>query len=239
MGIRGRDDQLVVVDRHVALGERIAGFGDELRRQIAPVLPDEIAVGGIERLHLVGVVEDEEHAVMHDRRRLGRPIGQGPGPDQLEILDVALVDLLEWAIAPRVVGPPPHQPVTSGRVAQHGVGDRRNVAGRWPSLLGQARGRRQGEKRQSQRGCLQKTLKHMRSPPLLWLLTGTRPIDRKIMEEIASMLAGGACTSTVSGRLSDHTFADLERHQPGSRSTFAISQSRNATSAASSCRNGR
>ncbi len=171
MRVRGRDEQLVLVDRHVALGERVAAFGDELRRQVALVLPDEIAAGGIERLHLVGVVEDEEDAVVHDRRRLGRAIGQRPGPDQLEILDVGLVDLLERAVAPCVVGSPPHQPVAGGRIAQHVVGDRRNIAGRLPPLLGQARRHRQGEKRQSQRGCLQKTLKHRRSPPLLWLLT--------------------------------------------------------------------
>src|SRR5262249_41452780 len=91
--VRGRNDQLGLVDRHVALGERIAGFGDELRRQVALVLPQEVAVGGVERLHLVGVIEDEQHAIVYDRRRLGRAIAERPGPDQLEILDVALVDL--------------------------------------------------------------------------------------------------------------------------------------------------
>src|SRR5262249_16431499 len=92
--VRGRDDQLVLVDRHVALGERIAGLGDELRRQVALVLPDQVAVGGIERLHLVGIVEDEEDAVVHDRRRLGGTGGQRPGPRELEIIDIPFVGWL-------------------------------------------------------------------------------------------------------------------------------------------------
>ena len=45
--VRGRDEQLVLVDRHVALGEWVTAFSDELRRQIALVFPNEIAVGGI------------------------------------------------------------------------------------------------------------------------------------------------------------------------------------------------
>src|SRR3954447_5010710 len=51
---------------------------------------------------------------------------------------------------------------------------------------------------------------------------GTRPIDWKIMEEIASMLARGAPASTVSGRLLDHTFAGLERPQPTTSTWIAL-----------------
>src|SRR5262249_20945929 len=82
------------------------------------------------------------------------------------------------------------------------VGDRRQIAGRvTPLLLGQARRHRQGEKRQSQRGCLQKTLKHRRSPPYSGYSLGTRPVDRKIMENIQSMLVEGGRASTVSARV--------------------------------------
>ena len=71
----------------------------------------QVAGRGVERLDLVGIVEDEQHAVMHDRRRLGGAGGQRPGPGDLQVLDVALVDLVERAVAPAVVGAPPHQPV--------------------------------------------------------------------------------------------------------------------------------
>src|SRR5581483_8337899 len=51
--------------------------------------------------------------------------GQRPGPAGAQILDVVLVDLIERAIAPAVVGPPPHQPVRWRRAAQHRIADRR------------------------------------------------------------------------------------------------------------------
>ena len=126
MGVRGGDDQLVVVDRHVALGQVVAALGEQLRRQVALVFPDQVAGGGIERLDLVGVVEDEQHAVMHDRRRLGGAGGHRPRPGRLQVLDVVLVDLVERAVAPAVIGAPPHQPVRRRRIAQHRVGDRRH-----------------------------------------------------------------------------------------------------------------
>jgi len=111
VGIRGREDDVVAVDRHVALGEVVAAGVDQLLRQLALVLPEQVAGGRVQRLHLVAVVEDEEHAVVYQRRRLGGAGRQRPHPSDAQVLDVVLVDLVERRIAPAVVGAPPHQPV--------------------------------------------------------------------------------------------------------------------------------
>jgi hypothetical protein len=147
MGVRRGDDQGAFIDRHVARRE-VDRVGDQLCRQLALVFPDEIAVGGVEGLDAVGVVEDEEHAVVDDRGGLGGARDHRPGPGDLEVLDVALVDLLERAVAVAVKGAPPHQPIGRRRIAQHGVGDGREVAGGIGGLLGERRSAGEQQRRQ-------------------------------------------------------------------------------------------
>jgi hypothetical protein len=119
MRIGGCDDQIVAEDSHVAFGKRIAAVGHEVGGKVALIFPEQVTADRIERLHLVGVIEDEQHAIVNDRGDLCRAGGQRPRPCDLEALDITLVDTIERAVAPCVVGPPPHQPVRRRRIAEH------------------------------------------------------------------------------------------------------------------------
>ena len=127
MGVRGGGDEIALIDRHVAAG-KVLRAGDQPGREITLVFPDQVAGRRIERLDLVAEIEDVEHAVMDDRRRLGGAACERPAPCDLEVFHVGLVDLLQRAVAVAVIGAPPHQPVRCRWVAQHRIGDRRQVA---------------------------------------------------------------------------------------------------------------
>ncbi len=114
---------LVAVDRGVAHGTKAA---DRIRPDL--VLPDQIAGGGIERLHHVAGVAEIHDAVVHERHRLVRAgIVHRPAPGQAQLLDVVFLDLFERAVAPRLVVAPRHQPVAGRRIAQHRIGHRHVV----------------------------------------------------------------------------------------------------------------
>jgi hypothetical protein len=78
------------------------------------------------------LIDHVEEAVLGERRRLqvlvGRSAADGDGIGELERLDVALVDLLEWRVALGVVGAVVHQPVVRLLV---GIGEpiRRHLGG--------------------------------------------------------------------------------------------------------------
>ena len=150
MCVRGGNDQVALIDGHVAVGEIAAG-AQHLFRQRALVFPDQVTSGAVERLHLVGIVEDVDDAVVHDRGHLGRPVGHRPGPGHLQVLHIVLVDLVERTVAVAAVGPPPHQPVTVGRIEQHLVGDGREIPRRVGELrlLREHGGAREQHKRQA------------------------------------------------------------------------------------------
>ena len=126
MGVGRGGDEIALIDRHVAGGE-VLRVGDQPGREIALVFPDQVAGRRIERLDLVAEIEDVEHAVMDDGRRLGGAAGERPAPRDLEIFHIGFVDLLQRAVAVAVIGAPPHQPVRRRRIAQHRIGDRRQV----------------------------------------------------------------------------------------------------------------
>ena len=119
MRIGGRDDQLVVDHRHVALGGVVAVLARNFDRDVALVFPQQLAVGGIERLHLVEPVVEEKHAVVDQRRRFRGARRHRPAPGYRQVLDVVGVDLFQRAIAPGIVGTAPHQPVVVRRIKQH------------------------------------------------------------------------------------------------------------------------
>ena len=172
MGVGGRHEQLVLIDRHVALAERLAAFGHQLLRQSPGILPDQVAGRAIDRLHLVGIVEDVEHAVMHDRRGLGGARRERPGPGHLQILDVVLVDLVERAVAPAVIGAPPHQPVGRIGLEQHRIGHRLEVRhrgvlrGEIHDLLRAGRRGGRGDERGSEQPDVQRSSGHRLLPVL-------------------------------------------------------------------------
>ena len=85
-----------------------------------PVFPDQIAGCRVERLNDAARIRQIHDAVVNERRGLiGAGIVHRPGPRELHLVDILLVDLCERAVAPVVVRPPPVQPVAGGRIAQH------------------------------------------------------------------------------------------------------------------------
>ena len=122
MRIGGGDDQVVAKERHIAFGKHVAAIGHKLGGQVALVFPQQVAIGRVERLYFVGVVEDEQHAVMHDRRDFGRAGGHRPGPCDLQAINVVLVDGVQRAVTRAIVGAPEHQPIRRRRIAQHLIG---------------------------------------------------------------------------------------------------------------------
>ena len=64
-------------------------------------------------------------AAMHERNDLERPAGSGFDHARAQRADVVAIDLVERAVALRVVGAAVHEPVGGIGIAQHRVGDRR------------------------------------------------------------------------------------------------------------------
>ena len=91
------------------------------------VFPDEVAGGGVERLHDVAGVGDVHHAVTDDRHRLRDAWLEAPGPGELHVADIVPVDLVERTVAPAVEGAPPVEPVARIRVLEYGIADRPDV----------------------------------------------------------------------------------------------------------------
>ena len=97
----------------------------EIFRQVPPVAPEEVSGRGVQGQHVVEGRGDEHHPVVdHGRRLVAFPQSGGEGPEGLEPVDVVRVDLVQWAVAVRVVGAPVHEPVARFRLGQPGVGDR-------------------------------------------------------------------------------------------------------------------
>ena len=61
---------------------------------------------------------------MNERRRLADPWPERPRPGELQLVDVARVDLIERAESPAVHGAAPVDPVSGVRVLEHRVGHR-------------------------------------------------------------------------------------------------------------------
>ena len=113
--VRRKDERFIVVE-HEPAAKPPGGSGRSAFGHLVPVLPQEIARGGIEGVHDAAghgekhdaVVDDGAGPIIHIwRAALLNP----PRPDEFEILDVVLVDLVERAVALRVVGSPEHQPI--------------------------------------------------------------------------------------------------------------------------------
>ena len=89
------------------------------------VAPQQVAGLGFQREQLVAGRGHEHHAVVDDRRRLmALDLAGGVAPDRLQASDIALVDFLERAIAPPIIGAPEQEPVAGLRILQPLGGDR-------------------------------------------------------------------------------------------------------------------
>ena len=72
-------------------------------------------------------IREVQDAVVNERRAF---LGAGlepARPDELQLVDVAAIDLLQRAVAPRVERTPPHQPVLGRRIREHRVRHRRDA----------------------------------------------------------------------------------------------------------------
>ena len=120
----GGGEDAVAEDRDVLLhpaAESPRAIAGDLR----PVLPDQVAVGGVERLdHAAGMRQVHDPVVDQRRRLLGAGVVHRPRPHQLELADVLGRDLVERAVAPGVLRPSPVEPLSRFRVAQHLLRDR-------------------------------------------------------------------------------------------------------------------
>ena len=100
-------------------------------RERPPVLPEERAVRGVERLDRVAPVREEHDAVADERRRLApRPVLHPPDPGELELVHVTGMDLVERAVSPGLDVAARAQPVGRIRVAELGVRYGREVRDR-------------------------------------------------------------------------------------------------------------
>ena len=136
--VAARVDDAGAVDGEVAVevGEGAEHVVAEVVGHVAPVLPAEVAGGGVDGLDDVARVRHVHHAVVDERRALLQPGSEAPRPDHAQVADVAAVDLVEGAVAPAVERAPPHQPVVGRRILQDRVGDGGDsgVPGRAPAL---------------------------------------------------------------------------------------------------------
>ena len=111
----------VLIDRE---GFRPLGRTD-LRILVRPlVLPDDVSVGSVDRHYVRSGRDRINNAVVNQRNRFSGAGGQALYPGDMKLADVFLVDLLERAVAPRVVGSAELQPVVRTRIQKHVRRDR-------------------------------------------------------------------------------------------------------------------
>ena len=128
IAVRAVVENQVVVDREIAVRLCRREVLTDVLGHLAAVLPDEIAGRGVQRLsHVIGIREIQDPVVYERRALLIGAVAERPRPHELELRDVAPVDLVEGAVAPAVQRAPPHQPVGRRRIRKHLVGDRREI----------------------------------------------------------------------------------------------------------------
>ena len=139
--VRGQED-LVVVDRDVAIAIPRAGDVRDVLREVAAVLPQQVAGRRIERLDDVLDVGEKHDPVVDDRLDFLIAVLHRSGPDQPQFVDGVRVNLGERAVAPQAVAVAEADPVLGRRLPQHDVGDRHEAVqqlghgGRRRGLLG-------------------------------------------------------------------------------------------------------
>ena len=126
--IGGGDVDIVAVKGGAAIGRMEL---EQFLRNLALVTPDQVTGLGVERDRLVLRRGNEHDAVIDHRRRLMAlgDIGR-EGPGRRQVLDVAGVDLGQWAEAPAFVIAAVHEPVFRLWIVQPRFGDGRIIASR-------------------------------------------------------------------------------------------------------------
>ena len=117
------------VKNHVLInGQRLGARGARGGgRNLALVLPDEIAIGGVQRLDDGARFHQIHHAVMDDRNGFAGAGAQAARPRHAQLADVGAGHLLERAEALRVVSAAVHQPVVRAGMQEHVLGHRNEI----------------------------------------------------------------------------------------------------------------
>ena len=143
---RGEIDHVLEDRRH--LGARQVG-GPDLGRHvlgiIALVLPDLVAGGGVDGEQVGARLDHVHHAVVHQRGRFLRARRQAARECDLQLGDVALVDLIERAVALLVIGAAELQPVGRRRIDQHLLRHRLVIGGACAGARQNHQSRRHGD----------------------------------------------------------------------------------------------
>jgi len=100
----------------------------------------QVAIGGVQRFDGRAGNDDVHYAVVDEWNRFGLAGSQAAFPGEFETAHILLVDLVEGAVALRVVGAAVHQPVVGAGVHQHFGGDGLEVLD-----LGEGRDRQEEE----------------------------------------------------------------------------------------------
>src|SRR5262245_13574083 len=148
MGVAGCREDLVSVDSDVPLnassitrsrttlgeaGNRCLFSATGRRRRwrsryLRTVLPDQVARRSVKCLNDSPGIRQIHDAVVYQRRRFVLSgVVHRPLPGELKLVDVLFIDFLEWTITPRVVGPPPVEPIAWSRIPQHCLCDRTEI----------------------------------------------------------------------------------------------------------------
>ncbi len=125
MAVGGGGVEFVLVDRQTAHARLAAAV--KLVRQRANVLPENRAIGGIDRFYRIGAF-DEQHAVVDQGCGLIGTWRQRESPGDAQIAHRILIDLSQGAVAERGIAAAPHQPIAGGRTLQHRIGYRADRA---------------------------------------------------------------------------------------------------------------
>jgi hypothetical protein len=119
--VRG-DEKFVPEERAVAIR---AGQDGRMLYTRTGIFPDERPVACVQRFYEIAGLWQEHDSVVDERRRFLQARFHRPRPGETEVRDVRRIDLIERAVAPVIVGPPPCEPSAVRWIEQHGLADRR------------------------------------------------------------------------------------------------------------------
>jgi hypothetical protein len=91
------------------------------------VFPEQISGPSVERVHDVVRLREIHDAVADKRGSLLIAELLRPGPGELQVADIAFVDLVERAVSPAVIRAPPHEPVIRTGIGRDFVANRREA----------------------------------------------------------------------------------------------------------------
>jgi hypothetical protein len=110
--------------------ERTAGVAPALVPIGGLVVPNELSGFGVERNDM-SIRGGDDQLVVIDcdvaLRQILAVVGEQLGRQIAFVFPDEVAGRAVWAVAPAIVGAPPHQPIRRRRIAQHGVGHRRQA----------------------------------------------------------------------------------------------------------------